>query len=91
MKKTVNKQITLKIKNMNKQDRKELERALELIEESKLIVENIRDTEQEKFDNLSEGLQQTERGQKFEETASSLEDVISQLEEAMDGINTVSE
>ena len=76
---------------MNKQDRKELERALELIEESKLIVENIRDTEQEKFDNLSEGLQQTERGQKFEETASSLEDVISQLEEAMDGINTVSE
>ena len=76
---------------MNKQDRKELERALELIEESKLIVENIRDTEQEKFDNLSEGLHQTERGQKFEETASSLEDVISKLEEAMDGINTVSE
>lgn len=76
---------------MNKQDRIELAKALELIQDAQSIIDVIKDSEQDKFDNLSEGLQQTERGQKFEETVSTLDDVISQLEEAMDGISTASE
>ena len=76
---------------MNKENRKELEKAIALIEDAKEIVERIKDEEQEKFDHLPEGLQQTERGQKFEETVSTLDDVFSQLEEAVDGINTASE
>lgn len=76
---------------MNKQTRKELEEVsfdlLELI----LKVEYIRDEEQEKFDNLPEGLQESERGQKFEETVDALEEVINSLEEANDGIITASE
>jgi hypothetical protein len=76
---------------MNKENRKELERAINLIEEAKLIVEQIKDEEQEKFDKLSEGLQASEKGQKFEETVSTLDDVFSQLEEATDGINLASE
>lgn len=71
---------------MNKQDRKELMRAIGLIEEAKEIVANIMESEQEKFDNLSEGLQQTERGQKFEENVSNLESVDGSLCEAIDNI-----
>jgi hypothetical protein len=76
---------------MNNANRKELEKAIAFIEDAKGIIEQIKDEEQEKFDNLSEGLQQTERGQKFEETASVLDDAFSQLEEAIDNINTATE
>ncbi len=48
---------------MNKQDRKDLEKAVGFIEEAKAIIANIANSEQEKFDNLSEGLQQSEKGQ----------------------------
>ncbi len=76
---------------MNNLDRKELERALELIEDAKEIIEIIRDSEDEKFNNLSENLQQSERGQRFEENVSTLDDVISDLENAIDNINQASE
>jgi exonuclease VII small subunit len=76
---------------MNNQDRKELERAIEMISEAKSIIESIKDGEQEKFDNLSEGLQQSEKGQKFEENVSSLYEAISSLDSAEDYINTASD
>lgn len=73
---------------MNKENRKELEKAIALIEDAKEIVEYIKDEEQDKFDNLSEGLQQSEKGQMFEENVSALDDASSQLEEAIDNIST---
>lgn len=57
---------------MNKARRKELERALELLEEAKAIIEQCHEEEQEGFDNLSEGLQQSENGQKIEAAADNL-------------------
>jgi len=72
---------------MNKQNRKELEHALLLIDEAKGIVEQIRDEEQEKYDNLSEGLQQSEKGQKFEANASDLDEALNNLEEAIGNVN----
>ena len=73
---------------MNDQDRKELDRATALLEEAKGIIECIAEQEQEKFDNLTEGLQQSERGQRFEEVssnlnnqASSIDDIISEIED----------
>lgn len=76
---------------MNKDRRKELEKALSLIEDAKGIVECVKDEEQDRFDNLTEGLQAAERGQKMEENCQTLEDAIGQLEEAIDNINTASE
>ena len=72
---------------MNKNDRKELEKALFLLNEAYEIIDTIKDGEEEKFYNLSEGLQQTEKGQKFEETVSTLEDSLNSIEEALDSIN----
>jgi hypothetical protein len=72
---------------MNKNDRKELEKALDLLGEAQEIIDDIKDGEQEKFDNLSEGLQQSEKGQKFEETISFLEDAWNSIDEAVGSVN----
>ena len=71
---------------MNNQNRKELKTAIALIEQAREIIERMKEEEQTKFDNLSEGLQQTEQGVKFEETFSTFEDVCSELSEAVTSI-----
>jgi len=80
---------------MNKDRRKRLTEALALLDkaetllnEADQIVTEVRDEEQEAFDNLSEGLQQSERGQLMEEAISSLEsfDVESFLNDARESI-----
>lgn len=50
------------------------------ISEAKSILESVRDDEQSAFDNLPEGLQQSERGQAMEQNVSYLDDAISSLE-----------
>ena len=45
-----------------------------MIEEAKSIIEAVGEGEQEKFDNLTEGLQAGERGQRMEEVAGDLAD-----------------
>jgi hypothetical protein len=56
----------------------------ETFADAKIMVEEIRDEEQEKFDNLSEGLQASEKGQTLEAT-------ISILDEAMTAIEAIEE
>lgn len=48
---------------MNKQRRKRLTEAMELLQEAQQIIEEVKDEEQEAFDNLPEGLQCSERGE----------------------------
>ena len=48
---------------MNKQRRKRIQEALEIIEEAKAILEEVQEEEQEAFDNMPEGLQSSERGE----------------------------
>lgn len=64
---------------MNKKDKMDLALALCSMEEAKAIIENLKNAEQEKFENLSEGLQQSERGQAFETTAQTLEEIFDHL------------
>jgi predicted transcriptional regulator len=73
---------------MNKVDRAEL---TDLIDKISIITDRIRefaDSEQEKYDNLSEGLQASETGEKFQENidtinevCDSIADELSRLEE----------
>ena len=44
------------------------------------MVEEIRDEEQEKFDNLSEGLQASEKGQTLEATVSALDEALTAID-----------
>jgi hypothetical protein len=63
---------------MNKKDRVKLTKATTLIEQAKGIIEEIAEGEQEKFDNLTEGLQAAEGGQKMEQAASDLDRLITE-------------
>lgn len=66
---------------MNKPRRKELKRALEMLAEARAIIESMMEEEQEAFENMPEGLQVSELGEKIEENAQRLEDVVGYLEE----------
>ena len=71
---------------MNKDDRKQLEKAIELMEEAKGILEEIGSGEREKYENMSENLQGSEKGQKFEEDANELDEAAESLGEVIDKV-----
>ena len=52
---------------MNKSRRATLQEALNKISEARALIEEMRDEEQEAFDNMPEGLQCSERGEQMEE------------------------
>lgn len=75
---------------MNKFRRKEIARAIALIEEAHGILETVRDEEQEAFDNMPEGLQCSERGEAMEGYIYTLESYLdnldtNELEEIVEG------
>jgi len=57
------------------------------IEDAKSQVEEAKDGEQEAFDNLSEGLQQGERGSRMEEVVSVMADFDSDADTVVENIN----
>lgn len=75
---------------MNANDRKKAQQLAEelaalflKLEDIKSEIETLQEAEQEKFDNMSEGLQQSEKGQKIEEAANALSDIVSNVESAL--------
>lgn len=74
---------------MNNKDRKEIERACELIMEGAQILGDIGDSELEKFENLPESLQQTERSQKFEENFETLITSKDEIENAISELDYI--
>ena len=65
---------------MNKARRKEIARAIELMDEARQILESAMDEEQEAFDNMPESLQCSERGETMEGYIGTLEEVVHNLE-----------
>lgn len=63
---------------MNKEQRKKLQNALDILTE-------IKEQEQEKFDNAPDGLQDTDRVQKFSDDADNLQEAVDIIQEIMDG------
>ena len=72
---------------MNDSRRKQLSAATTLITQAIGIIEEVREEEQESFDNMPEGMQSGEKGSAMETTIAILDDAISSLEEA-DGLIT---
>ena len=77
---------------MNKDRRNRLDEAISIIQEQLEIIEDIASEEQEAYDNLPESLQESERGETMseyidtlDEATASLEDVIGNLQEIVDG------
>jgi hypothetical protein len=74
---------------MNKQQRKSLEKAVELMQEAFEIIETIGEEEQEKFDNANEGLQSTGRYETIQDNAEKLSDQATELNEVIDEITEI--
>lgn len=73
---------------MNAARRKELIKAIDLIEQAKEIISAVAEEEREAYDNIPEGLQESEMGEKMNETADDLEYV---LDEVVDTIQEIIE
>ena len=79
---------------MNKQQRKQLQEAQQMLDKASAmlydamsIIEEIKEAEHEKFDNANEGLQSTERYQEIDEKACALDDLYDTLESIKDEID----
>lgn len=71
---------------MNAQRRKEIQKAIGLIESAKEILEYVAEEEGNAFDNLPESIQYSERGERMEEIKDNIEDVCSELEDQIENL-----
>lgn len=76
---------------MNKARRKELNRAVELLEEAQSIIESCRDEEQEYMDNMPENLQESEKYYAAEEAVDNMNEVYDVIGEAIDSVESAME
>ena len=76
---------------MNNNQRKELAKIIDRIEEIKNDIEYVRDGEQEKIDNMPDNLQGSEKCSLMEEAVSNLDDALGQLEDVIEYINSATE
>lgn len=75
---------------MNKERRKQLDKAIAMLDEAKSIIESVRDEEQDAFDNMPESLQAGERGEKMESAISLMDEVIDEIDSSLDNLNEAS-
>lgn len=76
---------------MNNPRRKKLNAILEQLVEIHAALEEVRDEEQEYFDNIPENFQSSERYEKAENAVAALDDALSMFDEIADNIETALE
>lgn len=69
---------------MNKERRKQIAEAQKLIGQAKDLIEEICSDEQEYYDNMPESLQNGEKGERAYNATSNLQEVVDNLETAVD-------
>jgi hypothetical protein len=74
---------------VNQERRKRLKEVLDTLEKAKDLLSSVAEEERETFDNMTEGLQATERGQTISDNADTLEDALASLEEIIGNIEAV--
>lgn len=76
---------------MNKARRKELSRAVELLEEAQSIIESCRDEEQEYMDNMPENLQESEKYYVAEEAVNNMDEAYDKIDEVINSVESAME
>ena len=76
---------------MNKARRKELNRAVELLEEAQSIIESCRDEEQEYMDNMPENLQESEKYYAAEEAVNNMDEAYDKIDEVINSVESAME
>lgn len=74
---------------MNKNRRKRLAEAAELLEQARDILEECKDEEQEAHDNLPESLQYSERGEEMESNIQAMEEAQDYADSAYNAISDI--
>jgi hypothetical protein len=74
---------------MNAQGRKEIAKYIASLEEIKNNLDSMREEEEDKFDNMPEGIQESERGEDMQEAIENLEEAVSNLEDTIDILNEI--
>lgn len=76
---------------MNKARREKIANVVKMLEEAHSITEEIAGEERDAFDNLSEGLQQSDKGQTMDQTATELEEAAQNISDALDALNNAAD
>ena len=76
---------------MNKTRRKKLEWILSDLETVRDEIENVKEDEQEAFDNLPESIQYSEKGEQMEMNVSDLEELYESIDTAIYNLNELLE
>ena len=76
---------------MNNARRKKLNTILEQLVEIHTALEEVKDEEQEYFDNIPENFQSSERYEKAENAVAALDDALSMFDDIADNIETALE
>ncbi len=74
---------------MNRERRKQINENKKIVDMmlalmDHLTLENVKDDEQEAFDNMPEGLQMSDRGSDMEQNVEALDEIINKLDEIQD-------
>lgn len=74
---------------MNAQGRKEIAKHIASLENIKGILDSMKDDEEMKYDNMPEGLQESERGEQIQEAIEALDNAVSSLDDAIDSLREI--
>lgn len=74
---------------MNKERRKRIAEAVELLQRVLAILDEVGSEERDAFDNLPEGIQNSERGEAMGEAADTLEEAASSAEEIVSNLEGI--
>ena len=75
---------------MNKEKRSRLSNANDLIKEAVSVISSVRDDEDDSFNNLSDGLQNTQRGMDMQDAVEQMDGIIDALEEVSSDLDVLS-
>lgn len=76
---------------MNNQRRKQIQEVLNELADLRSRIEDVQGEEQDAYDNMPEGLQQGEKGEKAEQACSNLEDALTAFDEIESYLNDAME
>lgn len=76
---------------MNRQNRKVIEANIDSLEGIKQNIEDMLDEERSKYDNMPEGLQESERGEAMQNAIDNLESASDAIGDAIDYLNEAME
>lgn len=74
---------------MNKARRKEIAKAIEMLEEAKGIIENCKYDEEDAYDNLPESFQDGDKGEEMQEFIDIMDEAVDNIGDVTDSLEDI--